>query len=269
MTSRRVKHLIVSPVPTDLLVAGNRARVAALFTALVSLGHGATFAYAPMKLRNEKMRARLGDSLHVLQATPPRFPKLPGRLQRKVGRTFGLKSAHLWRVDEWFDEGLIPQVRCLQAKESFDSVLIEYMFLSKLATNLPACARTIIDTHDLMGDRHKRYLQAGMGPQWFATTRAEEIAALNRAKAVLAILAAYLTQSVSTEVYCVGHLLGVDIQPLPAPGGVPYFVCGIRQSYQRASIGMDFGRSIPPYSKEKGRQRGSCRRRGKSCLQVA
>ena len=32
---------------------------------------------------------------------------------------------------------------------------------------------------------------------------------------------------------------------------------------------MDFGRSIPPYSKEKGRQRASCRRRGRSCPQVA
>jgi hypothetical protein len=51
MTSRRVKLLIAPPVPTDPLVAGNRARVAALFTALVGLGHGATFAYAPMKLR--------------------------------------------------------------------------------------------------------------------------------------------------------------------------------------------------------------------------
>ena len=216
-----------------------------------------------MKLRNEKMRARLGDSLHVLQATPPRFPKLPGRLQRKVGRTFGLKSAHLWRVDEWFDEGLIPQVRCLQAKESFDSVLIEYMFLSKLAINLPACARTIIDTHDLMGDRHKRYLQPGMRPQWFPTTRAEEIAALNRAKAVLAILAAYLPKCIAWVISSV-----LIFNPYQTPEG-PVFFCGVRQSYQRASIGMDFGRSIPPYSKEKGRQRASCRRRGRACPQVA
>ena len=218
-----MKVLIVSPVPTDPIIAGNRSRVAALFTALVGLGYEVTFAYVPYETADyEQMRTRLGDRFHVLQAKPPPFPNFARRLERKIGRIFDLKSAHSWKVDEWFDESLIPQILQLHAKESFESILIEYVFLSKLAAHLSPSVRTIIDTHDLMGDRHKRYLDAGMTPTWFATTRSEEISALNRAKAVLAIQqeeADYLRQSVSAEVFCVGHLLNFDIRPVPDPGG--------------------------------------------------
>jgi polysaccharide biosynthesis protein PslH len=225
-----MKVLIVSPVPMDPLVAGNRARVATLFGALVRLGHDVTFAYAPYETADyEKMKVRLGDRLRVLRATPPPFPMFTGRLQRKINRALGLQSAHLWRVDEWFDENLTPQVRALQANESFEVVLIEYVFLSKLATHLPANVRTIIDTHDLMGDRHKVYLDAGMNPQWFATSRAEELSALNRANAVIAIQqeeAGRLMGSLSAEVFCVGHLFGMDVSPLPDPGGARILFVG-------------------------------------------
>ena len=225
-----MKLLIVSPVPTDPPVAGNRARVAALFAALVRLGHDVTFAYVPYETADlDKMGARLGHRLHVLRASPPPFQSVTARLQRRLRRTIGLESVHLWKVDEWFDDGLEPQVQLLHSKESFDVVLLEYVFLSKLATHLPECVRTIIDTHDLMGDRHKLYLDAGMTPRWFATTRAEEVSALNRAKAVIAIQqeeADYLKRNVSAEVFCVGHLLRFDISPLPDPGGARILFVG-------------------------------------------
>ena len=40
-----MKVLIVSPVPTDPILAGNRARVLNLFVALEQLGHEVKFAY--------------------------------------------------------------------------------------------------------------------------------------------------------------------------------------------------------------------------------
>jgi polysaccharide biosynthesis protein PslH len=225
-----MKVLIVSPVPTDPMIAGNRARVAALYAALVGLGLDVTFAYAPYESSDiEAMRVRLGPHLRVLRATPPPFPKFVPRLQRKISRTFGLASAHLWRVDEWFDEALTSQILRLQAEERFDSVLIEYVFLSELAAHLPTHVRTVVDTHDLMGNRHERYLRAGMRPQWFSTTRAEELSALNRAKAVIAIQndeADYLRKNLSTEVFCVGHLLDTNIRMLPDPGGARILFVG-------------------------------------------
>ena len=114
-----MKVLIVSPIPTDPLVAGNRARIAALFRALVRLGHDVTFAYVPLhdapydKTRQpnapadyDKMTQRLGDRLRILHAAAPPFQNIVAKLQRKIKRRFRFKSALSWRVDDWFDEGL-------------------------------------------------------------------------------------------------------------------------------------------------------------------
>jgi glycosyltransferase involved in cell wall biosynthesis len=237
-----MKVLIVSPIPTDPLVAGNRARIAALFRALVRLGHDVTFAYVPLhdapydKTRQpnapadyDKMTQRLGDRLRILHAAGPPFENIVAKLQRKIKRRFRFNSALSWRVDDWFDEGLVPQLRRLQARESFDCVLIEYVYLSKIASVLPPPVRTIIDTHDLFGDRHTRSLDAGSRLHGFATTVAEETSALNRADAVIAIQqeeAEYLRRTISSEVFTVGHLIDLDVSPLPDPGGARMLFVG-------------------------------------------
>ena len=133
------------------------------------------------------MERRLGHRLRILQSEGPPIRRLAGRAKRKIQRALRLRSAHLWHVDEWFDDRLLSQAKSLQNTECFDTVLIEYVFLSKLVSVLPNSVRTIIDTHDLMGDRHKLYLNSGMQPVWFATRPEEEIRALNRANAVIAI----------------------------------------------------------------------------------
>lgn len=225
-----MKVLIVSPIPTDPPIAGNRARVAAMFTALVRLGHEVTFAYVPYDPADyDKMRERLGSRLRVLHAAAPPFKSFSSRLRGRVKREFGMKSGHLLKVDEWFDDGLLPQIQRLHHKECFEAVLIEYVYLSKLAYGLPTSVRTIIDTHDLMGDRHKQYFSAGMQPSWFATKPAEEISALNRVKAVIAIQqqeSDYFRRNVSSEVFCVGHLLDANFGPLPDPGGARILFVG-------------------------------------------
>jgi polysaccharide biosynthesis protein PslH len=218
-----MKLLMISPVPTDPPTAGNRARVSNLMTILEHLGHDVSFAYVPYETADYKaMEKRLGSRLHILRSERPPFPSIAGRIKRKVQRTLRLKSAHLWRVDEWFDEGLLSQVEYLQNAEHFDSVLITYVFLSKLADAFSNSVRTIIDVQDIMGDRHKLYLDSGLQPTWFATTRKEEIRALNRANALIAIQeheAQYLRRHVSGEVFCVGPVGAVDIEPVPDRGG--------------------------------------------------
>jgi glycosyltransferase involved in cell wall biosynthesis len=225
-----MKVLIVSPVPTDPPVAGNRTRVASMFTALVRLGHEVTFAYVPYDPADyDKMRDRLGDRLRILHAAAPPFKTLAARLRGRIKRGFGLKSGHLLRVDEWFDEGLLTQIQHLHERECFEAVLIEYVYLSKLACGLPTSVRTIIDTHDLMGDRHKQYLRVGMQPTFFATYPAEETSALNRADAVIAIQqeeADYFRRNISSEVFCVGHLLDSNFGPQPDPGGARILFVG-------------------------------------------
>jgi glycosyltransferase involved in cell wall biosynthesis len=226
-----MKLLMVSPVPTDPVIAGNRARVLGLLALLARLGHDVSFAYVPYyeHADNDAMRNRLGERLRVLEADVPPFPTFSGRVKRKLARGLRSTSAHLWDVDEWFDDRLLSQLAALQKVEQFDSVLIEYVFLSKLVHAFPERTRTIIDTHDLMGDRHKLYVKAGVPPTWFATSPQQEIKALNRADAVIAIQQheeEYLKNKISAEVFCVGHIGGLDIQPMSDPGGTRILFVG-------------------------------------------
>ena len=227
-----MKLLIISPTPTDPLIAGNRARVWNLFTALEYLGHNVTFAYVPYEHGSDDcdaMERRLRDRLCILQATQPPFPSRLGGVKRKIRRALRLPSVHLWHVDEWFDVGLVPQIATLQSANKYETVLIEYVFLSKLASVFPKSVRTIIDTHDLFGERHKHYLNSGLNPTWFATTANEEIRALNRADAVIAIQeeeAEYLRRRGIREVFCVGHLSTHQATSLPDPGGTRLLFVG-------------------------------------------
>jgi glycosyltransferase involved in cell wall biosynthesis len=80
-----------------------------------------------------------------------------------------------------------------------------------------------------MADRHKRYIAAGLEPTWFATRAHEEIRALNRADAVIAIQeeeAEYLRRHLSAEVFCVGHVSSSDPSPLADPGGTRLLFVG-------------------------------------------
>src|SRR3974377_1355059 len=132
-----MKLLIISPTPTDPLTAGNRARVWNLFTALEYLGHNVTFAYVPYEHGSDDcdaMERRLRDRLCILQATQPPFPSRLGGVKRKIRTALRLPSVHLWHVDEWFDVGLVPQIATLQSANKYETVLIEYVFLSKLAS---------------------------------------------------------------------------------------------------------------------------------------
>jgi glycosyltransferase involved in cell wall biosynthesis len=106
---------------------------------------------------------------------------------------------------------------------------MEYVFFSKLTSVFPRSVRTVIDMHDLFGNRHEHYLNNKMQPTWFATTANQEIRALKRADAVIAIQdeeSQYLKRRGVNEVHCVGHLLTPQPIPLPDPGGARLLFVG-------------------------------------------
>jgi polysaccharide biosynthesis protein PslH len=117
----------------------------------------------------------------------------------------------------------------LQKAENFETVLIEYVYLSKLASIFPKSVRTVIDTHDIFADRIKHFSKYGLTPGWFETTPEEEIRALNRADAVIAIQneeAEYLRRHLSKEVFCVSHIPKDEFRPLPDPDGTRILFVG-------------------------------------------
>ena len=122
------------------------------------------------------------------------------------------------------------------------------MFLSKIASVLPPAVRTIIDTHDVFGDRHTRGRDAGSKPYGFATTVAEETSALNRADAVIAIQqeeAEYLRRTISSEVFTVGHLIDLNVRLPPDPGGACILFVGSSNPYNVQGLEWFLDRVFP------------------------
>lgn len=228
-----MKILVVSPVPTDPVDAGNRARIATLTQELARGGHAVHFACLPLEARDEgAMRARFGAKrLHMLPAPPAAgLATRMASLLRRAGRALKIDAAYCWPLDAWYDEACTAALQKLHAAHCFDAVFVEYVFLSKAFDAFERDVIRVLDTHDRFGLRHRHYLDAGMKPQWFSTTLAEEERGFRRADYVLAIqpteardFAARLAGA-ATRVLQVGHLIDIGEPVTPADRPAVVFV---------------------------------------------
>lgn len=222
--------LMVSSVPTHPTTAGNRARVLSLVRALQELGHEVHFALASVaKPDLAAMRGLFGDALHILRCQESdRVGGLVPRAQRRLLRLMGNEAAYTWALDDFYDPALTAQIEALCARHTFDAAFVEYVFMSRAFLAMPPGIVKILDTHDRFALRHKTFLEAGLMPQWFSTSVAEETAGFRRADYVLAIQereAETFVQQLGADggrVIPVGHLLGgmERVTPAATPSAV-------------------------------------------------
>lgn len=190
MTVTAMKVLFVSSTPTHPTDAGSRARVRQLVAAVGSLGHEVHFAFVgrrPLAV-DPAMRASLGLRLHVLEYAPRRTARwamehLRRRLQQRLGHEAGWR----WSLDAWYDEQLTPRLAALQAREHFDVVVVEYVYLSRAFEAFGPGVRRVLDTHDRFAERHREFVARRLPYAWFSVTEADERRGLARADAVLAM----------------------------------------------------------------------------------
>ncbi len=179
--------LVVSPVPTHPADAGNRARVAALLDRLEGMNHLIHFAHVRMEEGDTgAMRSRWGNRYHSI---PYRRPKksFGRKIVDRTRQLFQPETAHMWHIDDWYDPSIEEPVLSLHAKHRFETVIVEYVFLSRLLKRFDDSVLKVIDTHDIFTDRHKLYLENGQRPPWFSTSRAQEAKGLARADIIIAI----------------------------------------------------------------------------------
>lgn len=231
-----MKILVVSPVPTDPVDAGNRARIATLTHELARGGHEVHFACVPLEaFDHAAMHERFGPGrLHLLPAPPPLDTRARlARAARKVGRALKLDPAYRWKIDAWFDEQCTEALRELHAAHRFDAVFVEYVFMSKSFEAFGPDVLRVLDTHDRFGLRHRHYLNAGLKPQWFSTSLHEEEKGFQRADYVLAIQASEAQdftnrlQGTSSRVLQVGHLIDITAPVTPSDRPTAVFVGSI------------------------------------------
>lgn len=212
---RAGKVLMVSAVPPFPTSAGNRARIRTLAEAIERLGHELHFAalVRPGSGLDPQMSRHFGRRLHVLPFERRRGPAWAlEHAARRVRQRLNLDAGWLWTLDAWYDDRIDARLRELQSREAFDTVVIEYVYLSRAALVFPPGVRTVIDSHDRFTHRHRIARDAGQPYGWFSLSEADERRGLARADAVIAMQgeeAAFfsaLLAGTATRVETVGHV---------------------------------------------------------------
>ena len=167
----------------------------------------------------DKMKKYWGDYYYHIPYT--RAHKKLNRRFRKLKKTFKLKSAFTYTIDEWYDPMIDQHVSELLKKVRFDVVMVEYVFFSKVLCNFYKNVLKIIDTHDVFTDRHLLHIRKGIKPKWFSTTARDERKGLLRADVVIAIQdkEAIFFESLlnnSCKVISVGHITNLCPQDFEA-----------------------------------------------------
>jgi len=207
--------LIISPTPTHPTTAGNRIRILAMIDALRGMGHQVHLLFirtesgddAAMRVYHEEQFTSISYNLPKPHRT---------RLQRvaeAIRHRLAPDSRHILMIDDWFNDFALGHIRALQEEKQFDVVLCEYVFFSKALTCFDSDVLKIIDTHDIVGNRHKLFLKAGNRPVWFSTTPRQEARGLDRANAIIAIQEderAYFEMITQARTLTIGHLLSVE-----------------------------------------------------------
>lgn len=173
--------LVVSPTPTSPPDHGNRKRILETCRTLQDRGCRITFVHYASELdwrgripyeHDRAMRGQWEEYHLVLPSVPLHCPPRDG------------VDHH---IDEWWDPALQRQLEFLVASRFYDAVWVNYTWLSRALTLFPRFTLKILDTHDKFSDRRLLLESLGVGPEFFHTSRAEEVRALDRADLVLAI----------------------------------------------------------------------------------
>ncbi|MBD3763764.1 MAG: glycosyltransferase [Rhodobacterales bacterium] len=206
MTHRRPRVLIVSPTYTHPTNQGNSARIEAMGRRLQAAGCAVELLFYVLDWAGEDSLAQMQatwDAVHLLTAQP---------LARQ-------SLATCWGLDDWCPDRLVDEVARLEARVGYDAVIVNYVWLSRALTGVRRALR-ILDTHDLFGSRHLLALSAGVEPNWYFTTDAEEARGFDRADIVLAIQRdelAVIRARTRAQAMLVGH----PFAPERVAGGQP------------------------------------------------
>lgn len=208
------KLLIISPTPTHPQNAGNRKRIYNLAASLKMLGYEVHFLYVGQEeVDKEAMNNYWGNKAYYF-CSGKRHPNLPRlNIVKRFYCSFKYSPEEIkynFHIDDWYENVLDRFITDLQEEERFDTVIVEYIFLSKVLLNFEVNVLKILDTHDIFTNRFEKYLKNSQRPQWFSTYENEEAKALNRADIIIAIQKHekdYFSHISRSRVIQIGHIL--------------------------------------------------------------
>jgi glycosyltransferase involved in cell wall biosynthesis len=224
------KILIISPTPTHPQNAGNRSRIFAICEYIKNKGHDLSFFY----INKEKgdsiaMINYFGDSNYFEYFAEPdtkltsnklnviqRFIIKANFFKRKLFNRFIKESLDIKynrKIDDYYDFNIDIFIKENLLENSYSHVIVEYVVYSKALENFDSSVVKIIDTHDVLSNRYKLFLDKKLNPQWYSLFPKEESKGLSRADVIFAIQEKeqYYFQRISnTKVFVLGHLTSIS-----------------------------------------------------------
>ncbi|HNY02533.1 MAG TPA: glycosyltransferase family 4 protein [Bacteroidales bacterium] len=202
--------LIISPTPTHPVNAGNRSRIFVYSKYLIELGHEVHFLYSDQEDADiTAMEQYWGNRFHHVSY------KAPVRQEfNKYLKKFNSNYQYYSHIDDHYNELLDARIAELKKQYDFSAVIIEYIFNTKAFFNFGNDVIKVVDTHDVMTDRHKHFLRAGKPAVWYSTPKREEKKGIDRADYVMAIQdkeAAFYRKITRKKVITVGHIVNVAV----------------------------------------------------------
>jgi glycosyltransferase involved in cell wall biosynthesis len=207
--------LIISPVPTHPPVSGNSVRILNFSRVLRENGHDVHFLHIRFtKGDDAAMREFWQNAYHSYEWRNPftRYKFLGFSFPGRIGRHLAAHGLVSQEIDHHYDDGVDPLINALHKRYNFEVVIVNYVFFSRALLLFSNKVLKLIDTHDVYTDRHHRLRDQGLIPEWFFTTRAEEIKGLKRADRIVAIQeieAGFFRELLneSCPVHTIGHFL--------------------------------------------------------------
>ena len=178
-------------------------------------GHEVSFLYSDQEPSDiQEMRNYFGKQLYVVSYSQP-----PQKKQYKWINSFLNKinndRQYYSDVDDFYNLNLDRFIQELIINNAFDIVIAEYIFLSKSFLNFSPSTLKILDTHDVMTNRHRLFLQNGEKPAWYSTTAKQEKKGLDRANYIISIQGKerdHFSSLTSKPIMTIGHM--VEAHPL-------------------------------------------------------
>jgi hypothetical protein len=195
-------------IPAD---QGNARRVLQLATLYGQLGYEVDLLYHAEEGFDAGLSSALSARFSRVVMRPSRSPKL-------------VQAQQHCRITDWYDHGLEATARDMHTLRGYQVLHVNYVWYAPLLQAFGPDVVKVLDTHDIFANRAQKYRDAGMYPQWFCTSEAEEDAALRCADVALAIQrdeGAELAARGHTNVHCL-NWVEPQLRPFErAPGHRP------------------------------------------------
>lgn len=170
--------LVTSDVVTHPIHGGNQQCIMQYVQVLRRLGFEVFYLYLDLsegRLDTSEMQNYWGDK--YFQYATPTWQIISQKIRRRIERQY-----YSDKVDVYYPHGLTTFVNKLHKKYHFDGLIVNYVWISKLAEcNIPVKA---LYTHDVFADRNKKL---GKKDAWFSFRTDEEAKAIARFSIVLSI----------------------------------------------------------------------------------